>query len=179
MMNDTHGEITAAELETMRSNAGRCLTCGMLATVDPIAHAERFGHPATIADGSGRLVFSHGSLSWVAAEPEPEPEPGPVCTVADCYSCEQAGSEPRGPMRVTARGLMCSACAALADVIDDDGTGVKATLGRDRVVLTVDSTSGTGDSVWLTVPDVDALIMALLIKRQELAAANTEAWIYE
>jgi hypothetical protein len=42
--NDTFGEMTRAELDQLRATAHPCTTCGMLADVDPVFHAARYGH---------------------------------------------------------------------------------------------------------------------------------------
>lgn len=54
--NDTYGEVTQAELADLRLHALRCDQCGMLATVDPVFHAARYGHAPTVhhPDGHGR-----------------------------------------------------------------------------------------------------------------------------
>lgn len=43
-MNETWGIVTADEHAAMRLHARTCTRCGMLATVDPIAHESRYGH---------------------------------------------------------------------------------------------------------------------------------------
>jgi hypothetical protein len=44
IQNETWGIVTRDEHEAMRLNARPCSRCGMLATVDPIAHESRYGH---------------------------------------------------------------------------------------------------------------------------------------
>jgi hypothetical protein len=44
VQNETWGIVTADEHAAMRLNARTCTRCGMLATVDPIAHESRYGH---------------------------------------------------------------------------------------------------------------------------------------
>jgi hypothetical protein len=61
--NDTYGKITRAELDAMRASAGRCTTCGMLATVDPVFHATRYGHAPVIAGPDGARLEWDG-LRW-------------------------------------------------------------------------------------------------------------------
>lgn len=64
--NDTWGEITRDELAAMRANARPCVRCGMLATVDPAAHAERYAHAPRYYDRDrGQLV------EWAGAGWEP------------------------------------------------------------------------------------------------------------
>jgi hypothetical protein len=40
--------------------------------------------------------------------------------------------------------------------------------------MATDTRNGSPASIWLDVPDVDALLLALLIKRQQLVAARAE-----
>lgn len=72
-MNETYGDISREELAQLREGAATCLHCGMLATVDPVAHEGRYGHRPEIADGTGKLVWSGDQLSWVSPEPDVEP----------------------------------------------------------------------------------------------------------
>jgi hypothetical protein len=53
--NDTHGDVTRAELAELRAGAHPCLRCGMLADVDPVLHEERYGHRPKYRDESGRV----------------------------------------------------------------------------------------------------------------------------
>jgi len=64
--NNTYGEITAAELADLRLHALRCMTCGMLATVDPAFHASRYQHPPVVNHGGG-IVFrwDTGRHEWI------------------------------------------------------------------------------------------------------------------
>jgi hypothetical protein len=64
MDNDTYGQITRDELAALRANASRCLRCGMLATVDPVFHASRYGHQPVIAGKLGELAWSSATLTW-------------------------------------------------------------------------------------------------------------------
>lgn len=65
--NDTYGEITPAKLAELRALAQSCLSCGMLATVDPVFHASRYGHAPVIAGPGGTR------LQWDGASWEPAP----------------------------------------------------------------------------------------------------------
>jgi hypothetical protein len=172
--NSTWGDIGPAELQALRAEAKPCLRCGMLATVDPITHASRYGHAPVIADGAGRLAWSMDALSWVADEPEPEPEPEPWS--CPCYSCDgQCGCDTPDPnYKLTHRGPMCRACAGKADVTDDHLTGVQATISQDRVRLVVDTWGWPNSSAWLDIEDVDALVAVLLVRRTELARERQE-----
>jgi hypothetical protein len=69
VQNDTYGEMSRDELAAMRASAKSCLTCGMLADIDPIAHESRYGHAPVVADGTGRLVWSSDRFSWIADTP--------------------------------------------------------------------------------------------------------------
>jgi hypothetical protein len=66
MRNDTYGEITQAELADLRLHAQRCLTCGMLATVDPAFHAARYAHTPRVRHSKG-IIFRWDSKrhEWV------------------------------------------------------------------------------------------------------------------
>ena len=66
MRNDTYGEITREELADLRSNALRCMYCGLLATVDPAFHAARYAHEPRVNHGGG-IVFrwDRGRHEWV------------------------------------------------------------------------------------------------------------------
>jgi hypothetical protein len=67
--NDTYGDITREELADLRLHARPCSTCGMLATVDPVFHASRYGHAPTVRpDRSGARTsfdWSLERLGWV------------------------------------------------------------------------------------------------------------------
>jgi len=54
--NDTYGDITRQELADLRRHAQRCMTCGMLATVDPAFHASRYAHAPRVNHGGG-IIF--------------------------------------------------------------------------------------------------------------------------
>ena len=54
MWNDTYGEITREELNDLRAHAQKCITCGMLGTVDPLFHSARYGHEPVITRGGVR-----------------------------------------------------------------------------------------------------------------------------
>lgn len=96
-MNDTYGDLTREELAAAREQAKPCLTCGLLATVDPILHEQRYGHAPVIADGTGRLRWSADALSWIADEPPQlgipyafiDPETG----AATCPACGKVIAE--------------------------------------------------------------------------------------
>jgi hypothetical protein len=122
--------------------------------------AARNGLPTTIAAAKAvAIAAGHG-------EPV-EPGAGPC----PCVSCDgQCGGGCGGPVKLTVRGPVCPRCAELADTFDDDFTGAKATIAQDRVRLAVDSFSGSPASIYLDIPDLDALVIALIVKRHELAA---------
>jgi hypothetical protein len=63
--NRTFGEIDRNELAGMHENARPCTRCGMVATVDPIHHEERYGHAPQIESGNGHLTWSAASLQWL------------------------------------------------------------------------------------------------------------------
>lgn len=70
IQNDTYGEISQTELADLRSHALRCATCGMLATVDPVFHAARYGHAPKVhhPDSQGRgaaFRWDVPSRQWV------------------------------------------------------------------------------------------------------------------
>ena len=65
IQNDTFGEITEAELQSLRARAQRCIICGMLATVDPAFHAARYAHAPAVREGGVVYVFRAGR--WDAA----------------------------------------------------------------------------------------------------------------
>jgi len=71
--NDTHGDLTRAELDELRAGAHPCLRCGMLADVDPVLHEDRYGHRPKYRDESGR-VFVWFAGRW--AEKLDESAPG-------------------------------------------------------------------------------------------------------
>jgi hypothetical protein len=81
--NDTYGEVTAAEHADLRASARPCLTCGMLADVDPVFHESRYGHAPRVRDGGGVLVWSAGRFSWVADAARHDYGTGP-CPHPDC-----------------------------------------------------------------------------------------------
>ena len=58
--NDTWGDISPEELAKMRANAEPCVTCGMLATVNPVLHENRYGHAPAIARDGRRLQWHAG-----------------------------------------------------------------------------------------------------------------------
>lgn len=187
--NSTWGQIGPEELQALRAEAKPCLTCGMLATVDPISHAQRYDHPPVIADGSGKLTWSMDALSWVG-EPEPEAKGNPVIEytltekaeaelaepeACGCWSCNSECGSGCGPVKLTHRGPICLRCAEMADVFDDDRTGTKATVCQDRVRLEVDTfRTFHKASTWLDLADIDALVAVLLVKRTELARQRAE-----
>lgn len=53
MHNDTYGEITANENIELHKSSHRCIRCGMLADVDPVFHAARYGHRPAYRDEQG------------------------------------------------------------------------------------------------------------------------------
>jgi hypothetical protein len=63
--NDTYGEITEAELQAMRARAKNCITCGMLATVDPVFHQARYGHQPTVIYGGTTYVWATSRMRWI------------------------------------------------------------------------------------------------------------------
>jgi hypothetical protein len=63
--NDTYGEITHAELADLRRFAQRCVTCGMLATVDPVFHASRYGHAPVIKRDGITFTWDGGRHGWL------------------------------------------------------------------------------------------------------------------
>jgi len=63
VQNDTYGELTRGELASLRARAECCTTCGMLATVDPVFHAQRYGHVPRIGRGVNRQVWHAGA--WI------------------------------------------------------------------------------------------------------------------
>lgn len=65
IQNDTYGEITEDELAAMRDQAERCTTCGMLATVDPVFHQNRYGHAPTIRRDGVTLRWDSGRPGFV------------------------------------------------------------------------------------------------------------------
>jgi hypothetical protein len=65
-MNDTYGEITAAELADLRLHAQRCAKCGMLASVDPAFHTTRYGHaPEIRRPGGACFQWNPQAHAWV------------------------------------------------------------------------------------------------------------------
>ena len=66
--NDTYGEITEAEHQANRARAQECMTCGMLATVDPVFHQNRYQHVPTVAYGGTIYVWRQQAMRWI---PEP------------------------------------------------------------------------------------------------------------
>jgi hypothetical protein len=66
MDNDTYGQITRDELAALRAEAKPCLTCGMLATVDPVFHEARYAHTPRIADGAAVLAWSTAAFTWTS-----------------------------------------------------------------------------------------------------------------
>lgn len=74
--NDTYGDLTAAELADLRAAAHPCLTCGMLADVDPELHLSRYGHRPKYRDDSGRVLVWFASR-WAEKIDEPARTPGP------------------------------------------------------------------------------------------------------
>ena len=60
----------------------------------------------------------------------------------------------------------------LADFQDDDETGVKVTIGQDRVRVKTDSYSPWGKSVWLDADDAEGLGRLLITRAAELRAAE-------
>lgn len=67
VQNDTFGEITREELAELRATAKKCTTCGMLATVDPVLHTNRYGHAAQFRDEDGQVwAWDSNTARWVA-----------------------------------------------------------------------------------------------------------------
>lgn len=62
--NDTYGEITEAEHQALRAQAHTCTTCGMLADVDPVFHAARYGHRPAYRDEQGEWEFWPRTRTW-------------------------------------------------------------------------------------------------------------------
>jgi hypothetical protein len=71
MRNDTYGEISHQELADLRLHAQKCLTCGVLATVDPAFHAARYAHEPRVDHGGG-IIFRWDSNrhNWSRETPE-------------------------------------------------------------------------------------------------------------
>lgn len=65
MANETYGELTHAELVALREAAHPCLRCGMLADIDPVWHAERYGHRPLYRDETGTWEFFPDTMTWV------------------------------------------------------------------------------------------------------------------
>lgn len=63
----------------------------------------------------------------------------------------------------------------LADFEDGDGTGVKVTIGQERVRVEVDSYNPFGSSIWLDAEDAEGLGRLLIAKAAELRADHPEA----
>lgn len=71
MWNDTYGEITPETWEALCAVAHRCQRCGMLADVDPIMHASRYGHAPAYTDANGlALEWSTQRMTFAARDPE-------------------------------------------------------------------------------------------------------------
>lgn len=67
-LNDTRGTITSEEHAQLRAAASPCLHCGMLADVDPVLHAARYGHAPSYRDRDGRiLTWLPQARCWTAA----------------------------------------------------------------------------------------------------------------
>jgi hypothetical protein len=62
--NDTYGEITRGELADLRLHARKCAHCGLLATVDPVFHATRYGHAPTMRDERGTWIWNSKDHQW-------------------------------------------------------------------------------------------------------------------
>ncbi len=62
--NDTYGEMTGKELAELRKQAHKCLRCGMLADVDPVLHASRYGHRPQYRDEQGTWEFFPNTMTW-------------------------------------------------------------------------------------------------------------------
>ncbi len=62
--NDTYGEISYYELAALRQAARPCLRCGMLANVDPVLHAARYGHRPEYRDDQGTWEFWPRTMTW-------------------------------------------------------------------------------------------------------------------
>lgn len=65
--NYTYGEITEAEHQALRDAAHPCLTCGMLANVDPVLHATRYAHRPRYRDAEGTWEFWPRTMAWTRA----------------------------------------------------------------------------------------------------------------
>jgi hypothetical protein len=68
VLNDTHGDLTRAELAELRADAHPCLRCGMLADVDPVLHEARYGHAPKYRDESGRVFVWAGQWAELLDE---------------------------------------------------------------------------------------------------------------
>jgi hypothetical protein len=85
--NDTYGEISDEEQAALRASARTCRRCGMVASIDPAFHAQRYGHAPVIND-QGRTLEWTGA-GWEAAERPAEP-----CGVNGC-DCVEFASKAR------------------------------------------------------------------------------------
>lgn len=69
MNNETYGEISREELADLRLHAQRCDICGMLATVDPVLHASRYGHEPRVHHGAkvhgAAFRWDSGRHEWI------------------------------------------------------------------------------------------------------------------
>lgn len=67
IQNDTFGEITDGELAELRKSSHLCIRCGMLADVDPVLHASRYGHRPAYRDDQGTWEYWPRTRTWTLA----------------------------------------------------------------------------------------------------------------
>ena len=73
--NDTYGEISELELADLRTFAVTCRRCGMVATIDPVFHENRYGHaPAYYDVQTGSVyVWDGAAARWEVQDMDDEP----------------------------------------------------------------------------------------------------------
>jgi hypothetical protein len=104
------------------------------------------------------------------------PPTNPLFCVCWCCDSQCGGAQDEnscGPTEPNADGhQVCAACRATADVLDDDRTGARATIGQDRVRLAV-GTFGIAANIWLTAASARELARILNQRAAELEAQES------
>lgn len=63
--NDTYGILDQDEHDALRRAARPCVKCGMLANVDPVFHAARYGHRPVYRDEQGTWEYWPRIMTWI------------------------------------------------------------------------------------------------------------------
>jgi hypothetical protein len=62
--NDTYGTLSDSEHQALLQASHVCIRCGMLANVDPVFHASRYGHRPAYRDDQGVWEFWPRTVTW-------------------------------------------------------------------------------------------------------------------